>query len=79
VWFVRRNEDSVYNVLVLNACDDTDRPTAAIANLDVDLENALESLSPGHRSVTLSQITGFDRPFLRYTPDIRSIYFTIPA
>ena len=37
------SEDSVYNVLVLNACDDADRPTAAIANLDVDLENALEA------------------------------------
>jgi hypothetical protein len=44
------------NVLVLYVFDDASRSTPAIENLDVNLENAIESLSPSHRSVTLSRI-----------------------
>ena len=31
----KMSEDPIYDVLVLNTCDDSDRPTAAAANLDV--------------------------------------------
>ena len=42
-----------FDVLLLDATvrrldDDFDSPPAATANLDVDFENALESLGPGH-------------------------------
>ena len=47
--------DFVDDVLVFNTRYDPGRSTAASANFDVDLENALESLSPCHRSVTLSR------------------------
>ena len=51
----KMSQDFVYDVLLLNTRDDSDRSPAATANLDVDLENTLESLSPGHRRVTLSR------------------------
>ena len=44
----KMSQDPVDDVLVLNACDDPDRTTAASANLDVYIEHALESLGPGH-------------------------------
>ena len=37
-----------YDVLVFDARDNTDSSPAATANLDVDVEHALESLGPGH-------------------------------
>ena len=49
------SQDSIDGLLVLNARNDPDRTTAAAANLNVDIEYALESLSPGHRRVTLSR------------------------
>jgi hypothetical protein len=42
-----------YNVLVLNTGDDLYRSTAMTADLDIDIEDSLESLGPGHRSVIL--------------------------
>ncbi len=47
-------EDSVDDVLVFDTGDDPDRSTAATANLNVDIEYALESLGPGHRDVPFS-------------------------
>ena len=47
------SEDSVNNVLVLNARDDSDRSTAAAADFDVDIKHSLESLGPGHGGMTL--------------------------
>ena len=47
------SEDSVNNVLVLDARDDSDRSTAAAADLDVYVENTLEPLGPGHCGMTL--------------------------
>ena len=49
------SEDSVDNALVLDARDDSDRSTAAAAGFDVYVEYSLESLCPGHGSMTLSR------------------------
>jgi hypothetical protein len=49
------SQDPVDDVLILNTRNDPDRTTAAAANFSVDIEHALESLSPGHRRVTLSR------------------------
>ena len=45
-----------YDVLVLNTGDDLYRSAAMTANLDIDIdiEDALESLGPGHRDVPFS-------------------------
>jgi hypothetical protein len=43
-----------YDVLVLNTGDDLYRSTAMTANLDIDIEDALEPLGPGHRDVPFS-------------------------
>jgi hypothetical protein len=43
-----------YDVLVLNTGDDLYRSTAMTANLDIDIEDALESLGPRHRDVLFS-------------------------
>ena len=45
------NQDAIDDVLVLDAGDDFDGPTTAIANLNVDIEDALESLGAGYRDV----------------------------
>ena len=50
----KMSQDPVDDVLILNASDDFDGSTAATANLDVDIEYALESLGPGHRDVPFS-------------------------
>jgi len=47
------------NVLILNARNDPDGTTAATANLNVDIENSLESLGPGHSGMALSRRTNF--------------------
>ena len=52
--FAKMSQDSIDNVLVLNTGDDFDGPTAMAANLDIDIEYALESLGPGHRDVPFS-------------------------
>ena len=54
----KMSQDSIDDVLVLNAAvrridDDSDRPTAAAANLDVDAEHTFQALSPDHGGVTL--------------------------
>lgn len=46
------SQDSVDDVLILNASDDLDRPTAATANFNIDIEYALESLGLGHGGMT---------------------------
>ena len=43
-----------YNVLAPNTGDDLYRATAMTANLDIDIEDALESLGPGHYDVPFS-------------------------
>ena len=48
------SQDPVDDVLLLDASDDFDRPTAATANPKVDIEYSLESLGPGHRDVPFS-------------------------
>ncbi|MDB4543009.1 hypothetical protein N9241_02080 [bacterium] len=42
------SQNFVYDVLVLNTRNDLDRPAAPPANLDIDAERALKTLSPGH-------------------------------
>ena len=51
------SQNCIYEVLVLNTGDDLDRSTAVTVNLDIDIdiEDALESLGPGHRDVPLSR------------------------
>jgi hypothetical protein len=49
------SQDFVYDVLVFNTSNDTDRSTAATANFDIDIEHALEPLGPGHRGVTFGR------------------------
>jgi len=41
-------QDSVDDVLILNASDDFGGPTAATTNFNIDIEYALESLGPRH-------------------------------
>ena len=62
---LKMSQDPVDGVLLLNATvrrsdDDFDRPTAATANLNVDIEHALESLGPSHSSMALGRC-----PYLR--------------
>ena len=45
-------QDPVDDVLVLNACDDPERTTAASAHFNVHIEHALEPLGPGHCDVS---------------------------
>ena len=45
------SQNSIDDVPVLNTGDDPDRPTAMTVNLDIDIEDALESRAPGHRDV----------------------------
>ena len=56
---LKMSQDPVDDVLLLDASDDFDRPTAATANLDVDFEHALESLGPGHSSMALGRCPYF--------------------
>jgi hypothetical protein len=51
-FLAKMSQNPVDNVLVLNASDDFDGPTAMTANLDIDIEYALESLGPGPRDVS---------------------------
>ena len=54
--FAKMRQDAIDNVLVLNTGDDFDGSTTAIANfnVDIDIEDALESLGPGHCDVPFS-------------------------
>ena len=47
------SQDPVDDVLILNASDDFDGPTAATTNFNIDIEYSFESLAPGHRGVML--------------------------
>ena len=47
-------QDSVDDVLILNASDDFDVPATATTNFNIDIEYALESLGPRHRDVSFS-------------------------
>ena len=51
----KMGQDPVDDLLVLNTSDDFDRPTAATANLNVDIEYSFESLGPGHSRMTLDR------------------------
>ena len=52
--FAKMRQDAIDNVLVLNTGDDLYRSTAAITNVNVDIEDAIESLGPGHCDVPFS-------------------------
>ena len=45
-------QDPGDDVLLLDASDDFDRPPAAAADSNVDIEYSLESLGPGHTRMT---------------------------
>lgn len=45
------SQDSIDDVLVLNAGDNFYGSTATTANLDIDIEYTFQSLSPGHRGM----------------------------
>jgi hypothetical protein len=51
----KMSQDAIDDALVLNTGDDLYRSTALTADLDIDIdiEDSLESLGPGHRSVIL--------------------------
>jgi len=53
-FLAKMSQNSIYDVLVLNTGDDLYRSTAMAANLDIDIEYALESRGPGHRGVSFS-------------------------
>jgi hypothetical protein len=48
------SQDAIDDVLVLDVGDDLDGSTAAITNVNVDIEDAIESLAPGHCDVSFS-------------------------
>ena len=54
------SQNPVDNVLVLNTGDDLYRSTAMTVNLDIDIEDALESLGSGH-SLIRSDFPLFER------------------
>jgi hypothetical protein len=45
---------SIDDVLILDTGDDPDRSAATATDLDIYVEDALESLGPGHRDVPFS-------------------------
>ena len=51
--FVQVSQHPVYDVLLLNTRNDSDRPTATTADLDIDAENAFKALSPRHGCMAL--------------------------
>jgi hypothetical protein len=48
------SQDPVDYVLILNASDDFDGPTAATTNFNIDIEYSFELLGLGHRDVAFS-------------------------
>ena len=52
--FAKMSQNAIDDVLVLNTGDDFDGSSTAITNVNVDIEDALESLGPGHRDVPFS-------------------------
>ena len=55
------SQKPIDNVLILNTRDDSDRATAAAADVNVDIEYALESLGPGHCGMALGGCADFWR------------------
>jgi hypothetical protein len=53
------SQDPVDDVLILNASDDFDGPTAAITNFNIDIEYSFESLGPCHRGMPFSGLENF--------------------
>ena len=51
----KMGQDPVDDLLVLNTSDDSDRAYTASTDLDLDIEDALESLGSGHSRMTLDQ------------------------
>jgi hypothetical protein len=56
--FVQVSQNPVYDVLLLKTPvrrigNDSDRPTATTADLDIDAENAFKALSPRHGCMAL--------------------------
>ena len=51
----KMGQNSIDDVLVLNTSDDSDRAYTASTDLDADIEDALESLGPGHSRMTLDR------------------------
>ena len=49
------SQNPVDDALVLNTSDDSNRASTASTDLDVDIEDALESLGPGHSRMTLDR------------------------
>ena len=49
------SEDTVDNVLVLNTGDHPYSPTTTAVDLNIDIEDTFQALSPDHRRVTLSR------------------------
>ena len=47
------SQDSVDDILVLDTRNDLDRSTTAAAYFNLDFEDALEPLGPGHCGVTV--------------------------
>jgi hypothetical protein len=50
------SQDSVYDVLILDARDDPDRSTATATSLYVNIEDAFEPLCPRHSRVETSPL-----------------------
>ena len=51
----KMRQNSIDDVLVLDTRNDPHGTTATAANLNVDVENLLESLGPGHGGMTLGR------------------------
>ena len=51
---LKMSQNSIDDVLVFDARDNSDRSTAATTNLYIDTEYALEPLGPGHRGMPFS-------------------------
>ena len=50
----KMSQDAIDDALVLNTGDDLYRSSAMTANLDIDIEDSLESLGLGNRDVPFS-------------------------
>jgi hypothetical protein len=53
------SQNSIDDILVLNTRDDPDRSSATATDFDVDVEDALEPLCPGHCHMSLRRRADF--------------------
>jgi hypothetical protein len=51
----KMGQDFVYDALVLDTRNDSDRSTAAATDLDVDIEDAFQPLGPENGGVTFGR------------------------